>query len=113
MTECEVFDAALADSPDLNRLARGARTHANSCVRCARILTDLEAIVAKAAGLAATESAPDPPPEIWDQIRRQLEKEGIIHANGNAPRRPKSKSKPKAKAGSMPRLVHSSPRSGS
>ncbi|HZT73504.1 MAG TPA: hypothetical protein VE996_07640 [Terriglobales bacterium] len=111
MSDCESFDTALAASPDLNRLARRARAHAGSCRRCAALLRDLELIVERAASLAANASEPDPPPQLWDQIRRQLEKEGVIHANGRTtPRR--AKPRPKSGGGPLPRLVHSTPRSG-
>lgn len=104
MTDCVAFEAAMAESPDLARLPRGAREHAAGCAHCARILTDFAAIVRQARDLAT----PEPPPQVWEEIRRQLEKEGIIHNGG-----PSRRSKREAKTAALPRLVHSTHRSGS
>ncbi|MGH9489932.1 MAG: hypothetical protein ACRD17_05435 [Terriglobales bacterium] len=80
MTDCQKFEAALAETPELERLPRTARDHASRCVRCARMLADFHAIVAQARALAA----PEPPPEMWERIQGQLRAEGIIREGDRA-----------------------------
>ncbi len=98
MTDCQKFEAALADTPELERLAPPARDHARQCIRCARLLADFQAIVGQARGLLA----PEPPPELWADIRRQLEAEGVIRDAAGEPA--------PAKAGPGAPLVQSAPR---
>lgn len=100
MTDCQKFEAALAETPELDRLPRTARDHAGRCVRCARLLADFHAIVAEARGLAG----PEPPAHMWEGIRRQLQAEGIIQRPDAEPAA--------ANAEAGPRLAHSAPRSG-
>lgn len=102
MTECEAFEAAMAETPDLGRLTRETRAHAAGCVRCGGLLSEIESIVDEARDLPT----PEPPARIWEQVRRQLQKEGVIRANA----RP---AKPRARAAAAPRLVQSAPRSSS
>lgn len=101
MTECQKFEAILAETPELDRLPRTAREHAGRCVRCARLLADLRTIVAEARGL----ESPEPPARIWNEIRRQLQAEGTIHGQGAEP-------SGGAAPAARPRLAHSAPRSG-
>ncbi|MGH9534860.1 MAG: hypothetical protein ACRD2E_08380 [Terriglobales bacterium] len=100
MTECQKFEAALAETPELERLPGPARDHAGQCVRCARLLADFQGIVRQAQRLAA----PEPPPETWDEIRRQLEAEGVIHP-------PEPEAAPANAAPVPPPLAQSLPRS--
>ncbi len=100
MTDCQKFEAALAETPELERLAPPAREHAGRCVRCARLLADFQAIVGQARGLLA----PEPPQELWAEIRRQLEAEGLIRDTA-------TEATP-TNAGPGAPLVQSAPRTG-
>ena len=71
---CDLFQVALAEAEDPGKLDAPGQRHIASCARCRKVLKQLQAITVEAKTLARAE----PPAAMWAQIRRQLEREGVI-----------------------------------
>lgn len=75
---CRQFELALADQPDTQQLSAAARAHLDECASCAAMVADFDAIATQVAQLPSL----GPPVELWDEIRAQLLRDGIIHEPG-------------------------------
>jgi len=71
---CDLFQVVLAEAEDPGKLDALGQRHIAACARCRKVLKQLQAITVEAKTLAHAE----PPPAMWAQIRRQLEREGVI-----------------------------------
>jgi len=74
-TQCEQFEKLLEQQPD-GPLTALASEHLEICGSCRLLWRDLEAI--HAAGVDWGSAEVEPPPYLWNSLRRQLESEGLI-----------------------------------
>jgi hypothetical protein len=73
--QCQEFEAVLEQASD-QPLSGEAAAHLSQCESCRALTADFETITALAREL--TEPEVEPPARIWNQLRSQLETEGII-----------------------------------
>ena len=70
---CEEFDAYAARWLEGDRTPQAA-SHLQTCPQCGTRMADLELIVAAAASLPEM----DPPERLWNSLRNELEREGLL-----------------------------------
>ena len=80
--QCEQFEQML-EQQDEGALAKPALDHLETCAACRALSADFAAIHDIALELATEDIAP--PERVWISLRNQLEAEGLIHEQQEAP----------------------------